>query len=40
MAFGDWPVALTWTLLNALLLRHRIRIEMGALSDREARASA
>ena len=40
MAFGDWPVALTWTVLNALLLRHRIRIEMGALSDREARASA
>ncbi len=40
MAFGNWPVALTWTLLNALLLRHRIRVEMGALSDREARASA
>jgi methyltransferase len=38
MAFGDWPVALTWTLLNALLLRHRIRVEMGALSAREARA--
>ncbi len=38
LAFGDWPVALVWTLLNALLLRHRIRIEMGALSAREARA--
>ena len=39
MAFGDWPVALIWTLLNALLLRHRIRVEMGALSAREARPS-
>ena len=39
MAFGDWWVALIWTLLNALLLRHRIRIEMGALADREAQAS-
>ncbi len=38
LAFGNWPVALTWTVLNALLLRHRIRVEMGALSDREARA--
>ncbi len=40
MAFGNWPVALTWTLLNALLLRHRIRVEMGALSEREAANSA
>ena len=40
LAFGNWPVALTWTILNALLLRHRIRIEMGALSDREARAAS
>ena len=39
VAFGDWPVALIWTLLNALLLRHRIRIEMSALADREAQAS-
>ena len=36
LAFGDWPVALIWTVLNALLLRHRIRVEMGALSEREA----
>lgn len=40
LAFGDWPVALIWSLLNALLLRHRIRVEMGALADREARAPA
>jgi len=40
LAFGNWPVALIWTILNALLLRHRIRIEMGALSDREARAAS
>jgi methyltransferase len=39
MAFGDWWLALIWTLLNALLLRHRIRMEMGALADREAQAS-
>jgi methyltransferase len=38
LAFGNWPVALIWTILNALLLRHRIRVEMGALSEREARA--
>jgi methyltransferase len=40
LAFGDWPVALIWTVLNALLLRHRIRVEMGALSDRESAASS
>jgi methyltransferase len=40
LAFGDWPVALIWTILNALLLRHRIRIEMGALSDRESATPA
>jgi methyltransferase len=39
LAFGNWPVALIWTILNALLLRHRIRVEMGALSEREAQAS-
>jgi hypothetical protein len=32
-------VALIWTILNALLLRHRIRVEMGALSEREAASS-
>jgi methyltransferase len=39
LAFGDWPVALIWTILNRLLLRHRIRVEMDALSDRETRTS-
>jgi methyltransferase len=39
LGFGNWPVALIWTVLNALLLRHRIRIEMGALSEREAASS-
>jgi methyltransferase len=39
LAFGNWSVALIWTVLNALLLRHRIRVEMGALSQREARAA-
>jgi methyltransferase len=39
LAFGNWPVALIWTILNALLLRHRIRVEMGALSEREAAGS-
>ncbi|HEX4179925.1 MAG TPA: isoprenylcysteine carboxylmethyltransferase family protein [Caulobacteraceae bacterium] len=34
LAFGNWPVALVWTVLNALLLRHRIRLEEQALSGR------
>ncbi len=38
LAFGDWPVALVWSLLNALLLRHRIGVEMEALAEREAAA--
>ena len=36
LAFGDWPVALVWTGLNAYLLRHRIRIEGEALRGRTA----
>jgi len=36
LAFGNWPVAALWTVLNALLLRHRIRIEEGALAERRA----
>jgi len=36
LAFGNWPVALIWSVLNALLLRHRIRVEMMALADRPA----
>lgn len=34
LVFGAWPVALVWSIANALLLRHRIRIENGALEPR------
>jgi methyltransferase len=34
LAFRDWPVALIWSVLNALLLRHRIRVEGEALRAR------
>lgn len=34
LAFGAWPVAVVWSLLNAALLRHRIRIEETALQPR------
>ncbi|MFN4277942.1 MAG: isoprenylcysteine carboxyl methyltransferase family protein [Ferrovibrio sp.] len=34
LAFGAWPVAVIWSLLNAALLRHRIRIEETALQTR------
>jgi methyltransferase len=36
LAFGAWPVALVWTILNALLLRLRIRAEDAALEARRA----
>ena len=36
LAFGNWPVAVTWSILNALLLRHRIRVEEQALVERRA----
>ncbi len=36
LAFGNWPVALVWSALNALLLQHRIRIEGAALASRAA----
>jgi methyltransferase len=36
LAFGNWPVALAWSVFNALLLRHRIRVEMAALATRAA----
>jgi methyltransferase len=36
LCFGNWPVALIWTVLNALLLRYRISVEMAALAVREA----
>jgi len=35
LAFGDWPVALVWTILNGMLLTYRIRVETGALSPRK-----
>lgn len=34
LAFGAWHVALAWSVLNALLLRHRIRLENAALAVR------
>ena len=34
LAFGDWAVAVVWSVLNALLLRHRIRLEEAALAHR------
>jgi len=36
LAFHDWGVALIWSLLNALLLRHRIGVEMAAIAPRVA----
>jgi methyltransferase len=36
LAFGDWAVALVWSIANALLLRRRIRIENAALAPRRA----
>jgi methyltransferase len=35
LAFGDWAVALVWTVLNAMLLTYRIRVETGALAPRK-----
>jgi methyltransferase len=34
LVFGAWPIALLFSLLNAALLRHRIRVEDGALAAR------
>ena len=36
LAFGDWRVAIVWTLANGALLFHRIRVENRALARREA----
>lgn len=36
LAFHDWAVALIWSALNAVLLRHRIAVESAALSPRTA----
>ncbi len=34
LAFGAWELALVYSILNALLLRHRIAVEDRALADR------
>lgn len=34
LAFGAWQIALVFSVLNALLLRHRIRVEQQALALR------
>lgn len=36
MVLGLWPVALVFTVLNALMLRHRIRVESHALTRSQA----
>jgi methyltransferase len=36
LAFGAWQIALAWSLLNAALLWHRIRVENAALQPRRA----
>ena len=33
-AFGQWPIALVWSVLNGLLLRHRIAVESAAIAPR------
>jgi methyltransferase len=35
LAFGEVWIAVIWSALNALLLRHRISVEMAALAPRE-----
>jgi methyltransferase len=35
LAFHNWVVALVWSILNALLVRYRIRLETKALAPRE-----
>jgi methyltransferase len=35
LAFGQIWIALVWSVANALLVRHRVRVEQGALSERD-----
>jgi methyltransferase len=35
LAFGQIWIALVWSVANALLVRHRVRVEEGALSERD-----
>ena len=39
LAFGAWQIALVFTLLNAAMLRWRIRVESAALAYRKMPAS-
>ena len=34
LAFGNWAIALIWSILNALLLRHRVAVESAAIAPR------
>ena len=34
LAFGNWTAAVVFTVLNQLILRHRIRVEQDALASR------
>jgi methyltransferase len=34
LAFGDWQIAIVWSIMNAVLLRHRIGVETQALWGR------
>jgi methyltransferase len=36
LVFNDWPVAIIWSLANAVLLTHRMRVESRALATRAA----
>lgn len=40
LVFGAWPIALVFSVLNTLLLRHRIRLEEQALAPRTVSASS
>ena len=40
LAFGAWPMAAVFSVLNLALLAHRIRIENHALAPRRARAGS
>ncbi len=35
LAFGAWKIAVVWSVLNAVLLRRRVAVEMEALRPRE-----
>ena len=39
LVFGDWAIAIIWSVLNALLIRHRIGVESAALSGRPAEST-